>query len=265
MAPALQFTWEGITAQLGTFLWPFLRIGTALGIAPVLGARTLPMRVRIGLALVLSMIVGPLLSTPPAVLPWSAEMMILAVQQILIGMAFGLALMVIFSAMILGGQILAMQTGLGFATFIDPVNGVQTPVVSQFYVVMATLVFFSLNGHLAMISSLVDSFRILPVDGRIFQMEGVWPLLLWGGEIFRVAVRIALPGMATLLLVNLALGVITRAAPQLNIFSIGFPVIIMVGLAVISLTLPSAIVIFSRMLDAVWLFLQQAMVVTAGP
>ncbi|HED13568.1 MAG TPA: flagellar biosynthetic protein FliR [Gammaproteobacteria bacterium] len=264
MDPVLHLTWEGITAQLGSFLWPFLRIGTALGIAPVLGARTLPMRVRIGLALILSMIVAPLLPPAPAISPWSPEMVVLVLQQILIGMAFGLALMVVFSAMILGGQIIAMQSGLGFASLIDPVSGVQTPVVSQIYVVMATLVFFSLNGHLAMISSLVDSFRVLPVDGRSIRLDGVWSLLLWTGEIFRYAVRIALPGIATLLLVNLALGVITRAAPQLNIFSIGFPVIIMIGLAVISLTLPSAMVIFNHMLDAVWLFIHQAMAVSRG-
>jgi len=264
MDTALQLTWENITAQLGTVLWPFLRIGTALGIAPVLGARTLPMRVRIGLALALSMIVAPLLPTPPALLPWSAEIVVLAVQQMLIGIAFGLALLVIFSSLILGGQIIAMQTGLSFASLIDPVSGVQTPVVSQFYVVMATLVFFSLDGHLALISSLVDSFRVLPVDGRSIRLNGVWSLLLWGGEIFRTAVRIALPAMATLLLVNLALGVITRAAPQLNIFSIGFPVIIMIGLVVMSLTLPSAMVIFTQKLDEGWLFIQQAMTVSVG-
>ncbi len=264
MDPALQLTWESITSQLGSFLWPFLRIGTALGIAPVLGARTLPMRVRIGLALVLSFIVAPLLPPAPAISPWSAEMVLLVLQQILLGLAFGLAVMVIFSAMILGGQIIAMQAGLGFASMIDPVSGVTTPVVSQIYVVMATLVFFVLNGHLAMISSIVDSFRVFPVNVHAVHLQGIWSLLLWGSEIFRNAVRIALPAIATLLLVNLALGVITRAAPQLNIFSIGFPVIIMIGLVMISLTLPSAMVIFEHMQDALWLFIQQALEASYG-
>ncbi len=226
---------------LGSFLWPFLRIGAAVGVAPIFGARTVPLRVRLLLALALTVIVVPLVPTTPQVDALTAEGLRIAAQQILIGLSMGFVLLVVFAAFVLGGQIVAMQMGLGFASLVDPQNGVQTPMVSQFYILLATLIFLALDGHLTLIRVLVDSFQTMPIGVRGIGPEGLWQIVIWGREIFVGAVMIALPAITTLLLVNLAFGVLTRSAPQLNIFAVGFPVIITSGFVVITITLWSAL------------------------
>ncbi len=222
---------------VGIFLWPFLRIGAAVGVAPIFGARTVPVRVRLALALTLTTIVVPLVPSVPAAEILGADGLLIASQQILIGLSMGFVLLVVFVAFVLGGQVVAMQMGLGFASLVDPQNGVQTPMVSQFYVLLATLIFLALDGHLTLIQVLVDSFRTMPIGTAGIGTDGLWQVVIWGREIFAGAVMIALPSIVTLLLVNLAFGVLTRSAPQLNIFAVGFPVIIVSGYVVIMATL----------------------------
>lgn len=227
--------------MVGVFLWPFLRIGAAVGVAPVFGARSVPVRVRLVLALALTVIVVPLMPSAPATDILGAEGLLVAGQQMLIGLSMGFVLLVVFAAFVLGGQVVAMQMGLGFASLVDPQNGVQTPMVSQFYVLLATLIFLALDGHLTVIQVLVDSFRTMPIDATGIGKAGLWQVVNWGREIFAGAVMIALPSILTLLLVNLSFGVLTRSAPQLNIFAVGFPVIIVSGYVVIMVTLWTAL------------------------
>ncbi len=226
---------------VGIFLWPFLRIGAAVGVAPVFGARTVPVRVRLALAMALTVIVVPLMPSVPAMDILGAQGLQVAGQQILIGLSMGFTMLVVFAAFVLGGQIVAMQMGLGFASLVDPQNGVQTPMVSQFYVLLATLIFLALDGHLTLIHVLVDSFHTMPINATGIRTEGLWQVVIWGREIFIGAVMIALPSIVTLLLVNLSFGVLTRSAPQLNIFAVGFPVIIVSGYVVIMVTLWTAL------------------------
>jgi len=142
---------------------------------------------------------------------------------------------------ITGGQVIAMQMGLGFSLMIDPQNGSQAPVLSQFYLLMVILVYLALNGHLVLIEVLVDSFRIMPIGPEGLSADSYWQLAKWGGLIFSGGVGMAIPAIASLLVVNIAFGVMTRAAPQLNIFAIGFPITMLLGFAVIMVGLPSVV------------------------
>lgn len=153
----------------------------------------------------------------------------------------GFALQLVISAVITGGQVVALQMGLGFAMMVDPQNGSQAPVLSQLYVLMVLLVFLGLDGHLVMIEILTDSFRYMPISDKGLVPDDFWQLVTWGSMIFSGAVGIALPAIASLLVVNMSFGIMTRAAPQLNIFAIGFPITMMLGFAVVLLTLPSVI------------------------
>jgi flagellar biosynthetic protein FliR len=237
----MTFTSAQLTAWVGAFLWPLFRIGAMMMVAPVYGSRLVPVRIRLGIALALAILVAPLLPAVPAVEVFSFEALFIIAQQILIGVAMGFALQIVISAVITGGQVIAMQMGLGFSVMVDPQNGAQTPVLSQFYVIMVVLVFLALNGHLVMIEVLLDSFRTLPISSNGLVAADLWQLVSWGSMVFSGAVGMAIPAIASLLIVNFAFGIMTRAAPQLNIFAIGFPIIMMLGFAVVIITLPSVL------------------------
>ena len=174
-------------------------------------------------------LVAPLLPETPAIDPFSPSALVIAIPQVLIGIAMGLVLQLVFAAVVLGAQLLAMSMGLGFASMIDPQNGVHVPVVSQYYLVLATLIFLALDGHLVLVSVLADSFQTLPVGTTGLSPGGLWSLVAWGSHLFAGGVLIALPVVTATLVTNIAFGVITRAAPQLNIFAVGFPVTMLVG------------------------------------
>jgi len=230
-----------LTAYVGSLLWPLFRVGALILSAPVFGARMVPMRVRAGLSVLVTLAMLPVLPIPPAVDVFSAASVMIIAQQILIGVMMGFALQIVLSAVITGGQLIAMQMGLGFAAMVDPQNGAQTPVLSQFYVVMVILVFLSLNGHLVMFEVLHDSFVSMPIGKAVMSTDGLWLLIHWSGQLFAGAVGMAIPAIASLLIVNFAFGIMTRAAPQMNIFAIGFPITLLLGFGVIVATLPSVV------------------------
>lgn len=222
---------------LASLVWPMLRVSGFVLTAPVLGTRTVPPRVKVVVLLALSAAVAPLAGEPPAYALASGPGLVTSVQQLVIGAALGLSIRVVFLVLELAGQVIAMQMGLGFAAMVDPQSGSQVPVVSQFYVVVATLLFLSFNGHLMLVQVLADSFRILPVSTAGLAAGGMALALEWAGWLFAQAVVVALPALTALLLVNFAFGVMTRAAPQLNIFAVGFPVMILGGMLIALLTL----------------------------
>jgi len=247
----MSFTGVELTTWLATLLWPFMRIGAMFAAAPIFSARSVPVRIRIILAFLIAWLLVPVLPAPPNVELISGQALLISVHQVLIGVAMGFILQMVFAAFIIAGQSIAMAMGLGFASMIDPQNGMQVPVVSQVFLIMVTLVFLALNGHLVLIDVLAKSFENLPVGMMVPSRDGFWQLVNWGSDMFAGGMLIALPAVAALLLVNLAFGVTTRAAPQLNIFAVGFPVMIMVGLAFIILTLPTITSHLGRlMLDA---------------
>jgi flagellar biosynthetic protein FliR len=225
---------------LGMALWPFLRIGACLMVAPVFGGSYVPPRLRLALAGALTLVVLPLLPAGAPAPLLSADGVLITVQQLLIGAALGFALQLVFDALALGGQLLANGMGLGFAFNLDPLRGVQTPALGQLYVVLGTLTFLALDGHLAVIELLLDSFRGLPVGTAGLRPEDLQRLALWGTTLFAGALKIALPGMTALLVINLAFGAMSRAAPAFNLFAVGLPVALVFGLVIVLFGLPLA-------------------------
>lgn len=248
IAAGMHITGAELTSWLASLIWPFIRISAMFSAVPLFSARSVPVRIRILLAFFIALILVPVIPKPAAIDLISAEAVLVSVYQVLIGLAMGFILQMVFSAFVIAGQSIAMAMGLGFASIIDPQNGVQVPVVSQAFLIMVTLVFLALNGHLLLIEVLAESFQRLPVGLMVISQDSIWQLVLWGSNMFVGGVLVALPAVAALLLVNLAFGVTSRAAPQLNIFAVGFPVMIMVGMAFIILTLPSLTDHLSRLL-----------------
>ena len=234
----LSVTTGQIEAWVAMYLWPFVRVGACLMVAPVFGTSFVPPRSRLLLAAALTLLVAPLLP-PTNVAVLSATGFGIVAQQMLIGVAMGFVVQIVFDALAMAGQLLANSMGLSFAFNVDPLRGASTPVLGQFYSIIVTLTFLALNGHLALLEVLVDGFRSLPVGIDGLGTDGLWQVTLWGGQIFRGALLVSLPGVTALLVVNLAFGVVSRAAPSLNLFAIGFPVTLVCGLVIVMFGLPS--------------------------
>jgi len=234
--------------ELGRYLWPFFRIAGVVMVAPIFGARLVPMRIKLALSVAIALAVSPMLPASPAMVAGPAAGLVV-VHEIVLGIAMGFCLQMIFDAVVIAGQTIAMSMGLGFAMMVDPQRGVSVPVLSQFFLILGMLVFLSLGGHLAMIRMLVDSFELLPV-GESLTGEGIWTLLAWGSEMFAGALRVAIPAVTALLVVNLAFGVMSRAAPTLNLFAIGFPTALLLGFVVLLFNIGSFPATFSQLLQS---------------
>lgn len=241
-----------LEAWIGQYFWPFVRIGACLMVAPIFGNRNVSPRIRLILALAISLLVAPLLRMPPGVPLLSGEGFLITAQQLIIGLGIGFALQIVFEAISMGGQFLANSMGLSFAMNIDPINGANTPVLGQFYSIVVTLAFLALNGHLALIQVLADGFTTLPVGTTGFGGDGLWMLVNWGGQLFAGALSVALPGITALLVVNLGFGVMSRAAPTLNLFAVGFPAALALGLLIALAGLPIVQSSFINLLTAFW-------------
>ncbi|WP_241546773.1 flagellar biosynthetic protein FliR [Thiohalobacter thiocyanaticus] len=248
MATPLLFTTSQIAGWIGEFVWPFMRIGAMLMVMPVFGGRLVPARVRVLMAVVLAAVMLPVIPPVPAVDPLSAEAVAIAVQQLLIGLVMGFMLQLVFSALVIGGHAIAMSMGLGFASMVDPQNGVNVPVIGQYYVTLATLLFLALDGHLVLISVLAESFHQLPIAAHGLSRDVFWTLANWGTRMFAGGILIAVPALIALMLTNIAFGVVSRAAPQLNVFGVGFPVTLTFGFVVIYLTLSNLLPQFQTLL-----------------
>lgn len=235
---ALVLTAEQINGWIALVLWPLFRVAAFMSILPVLGGGEVPARVRTGLAVLITILIVPSIKAVPVVDPLSLESALISAQQIFIGVSMGMIVQLVFNAVTLAGESIAITMGLGFAMMNDPQNGVQVPTVSQFYLILATLLFLAFDGHHAVLLLMVGSFELLPV-GQALGPDAVWSLISWSSIVFLGALSIALPALASMLTVNLVMGVITKAAPQLNLFSVGFPITMTVGFAVILLTLPT--------------------------
>jgi flagellar biosynthetic protein FliR len=221
--------------ELALNVWPFFRIAGIVMVAPVFGARLVPSRTRLAFAVAATFVLAPLVPvTEPFELSLKAGFTV--IQEVLIGAAMGFCLQMIFDALIVAGQTIAMSMGLGLATMIDPQRGVTVPVISQFFVILGFLIFLSLGGHLATIRLVSDSFTLLPI-GHAVSREGVWMMASWGGQMLAGAVRIALPAATALLVANIAFGVMSRAAPSMNLFAVGLPAGLLLGFLILLLNL----------------------------
>lgn len=233
---------------LGLYFWPFIRIGAALMAAPLFGSRALPMRLRLVFALLLTVVMAPLLPATPALAFFTADGLAMLLRELLLGLVLGLALQLVFEAMALAGELLSSSMGLSFAQMSDPLRGVSSTVLASFLQALAVLSFLALGGHLALVEWLRESFVIQPIGGAPLSTAMLLPLVLEGSQLFAGALRVALPGVCALLLVNLAFGVMNRAAPALNMMSVGFPISLTAGLVILALSLGSIQTVFAEML-----------------
>jgi len=220
-----------IVARFYTFLWPMLRISALMVTAPVFALRAFNVRFRVLLAIVLAWMVYPM-HTWPVIDPVSAAGLKEIINQLAIGAIAGLILQMVVAAMVVGGQAIATSMGLSMANLMDPNMG-NVPVISQFLIVLGSLIFVGVGGHVILLGMIVESFHTLPIGTSIFSPESMGLLLRWSSMMFLGAVLMSLPVMVALLFVNIGVGVITRAAPSLNIFSVGFPASVAVGFIVL--------------------------------
>ena len=225
----ISFTSAELNAWIATFFFPLARILALLAAAPPFNNAGLTTRVRLVLGLTIAVAIAPALPPMPAIEPASGLGLLILAQQMIIGLAMGFALRLVFSAVDLAGMMISTQMGLGFATAYDPQSASQTPVVSEFIGLLALLMFLSIDGHLMVISTLVQSFTFLPVKLLAISKASWLNIASAGGIIFSAGVMLALPAVTALLITNVALGVLGRVAPQLNLIVIGFPVTILLG------------------------------------
>jgi len=218
-------------------MWPMLRISAMLMTAPIFSLNALNLRIRILFGLALTVMVYPLHDWP-VIDPLSGNGLLEVANQITLGVLMGLTLQVVVAAVLVAGQTISNSVGLSMATLIDPNSG-NVPVLSQFLIVMATLIFIGLGGHALLIGMVMESFNTMPVGKSLLSPSAWTALAAWSSMIFLGALLTALPVVVTMLFINIGLGITTRAAPALNIFSVGFPALLLAGFAVMMMSLPS--------------------------
>ncbi len=234
----LTFTEAQVLAWVTPLIWPFLRALAMFQALPILGTRTVPLRVRIGLAAFIAYAAQASLPASPVVALDSPAALLMVAQQLVIGLSLGFAVRVVFAAVEFAGELIGLQMGLNFAGFFDPLSATTATATSRFFGTMVAWLFIVMGGHLLVIAALVQSFQSFPVGPEPFAFMAQMQPQRWGAEIFATGLWIALPLVTMLLFVNLVLGTISRVAPQINIFAIGFPITLGVGLLGLMLTLP---------------------------
>lgn len=242
----MQFAY--IINYLSDFMWPFARITGLFLIAPLIGSSYIPVYIKLMVAAAITIFLVPLVESPSGIDPLSWRGITLLMQQLMIGLIIGLIMQVAFSAITIAGENIALTMGLGFASMTDPANGVTIPVVSQIMTVFASLYFLALNGHIALIQLLIDSFSLQPIHSFL-SLDTAFAVAQWGARMFIGALLVSIPAVTALLVVNIAMGLMTRVAPQMNIFSVGFPLTMMLGFIAIAVTIPMAMRIFQNILE----------------
>ncbi|MFV9668155.1 flagellar biosynthetic protein FliR [Pantoea sp. Ep11b] len=242
------------------FFWPLVRIMALFATAPILSERSVSKRVKIGLAVMITWLLMPLLPAVNVTL-FSPAGFWLLIQQMLIGIALGFTMQFAFAAVRCAGEVIGLQMGISFATFFDPGSRLNMPVLARFLDMLAMLLFLTFNGHLWLISLLADSFHTLPIGGHPLNANAFMALVKSGGLIFLNGMMLALPLIVLLLMLNLVLGLLNRVSPQLSIFAIGFPITLTVGILTISLLMPLLAPfcehLFGEVFDLLTLFLTE--------
>lgn len=257
----MNFTEAQLLNTFAMLMYPLMRISAMFVSMPVFSVHAMPAQVRVILAAVISFLIIPVLPPLPQIEMMSYEGIMIGVEQVAIGLTTGFILQMIFAALIFAGQGIAYGMGLGFASMVDPLNGQQVPVVAQFYMIATTLLFLSLDGHLLLIKLLVDSFTTLPI-GQIFDLNDVWTIITWSSRIFSDGLLFAMPIIISLLLVNIVFGVASKSAPQLQIFSVGFPITLMLGILLMWVTFPEVLELLPDMLNDGFELIKQLLRIT---
>ncbi|HEY7884055.1 MAG TPA: flagellar biosynthetic protein FliR [Cellvibrionaceae bacterium] len=241
---------------IGQYIWPFLRIGALFMAMPIVGARTVNARARLLLALMLTVLVGPFVPETPNISFFSGEGFSAITKEVLVGLSLGFVFQVALHIFVLGGQFIAMKMGLGFASMNDPSNGITVTVLSQFYLLLSTILFLAVNGHLIIFELIVTSFTTLPIGVGLTATDFIRIASL-GSWLFAMALVVALPVFTGLLIVNLAFGIMNRSAPQINVFTVGFPITLIFGLFFMWVALAVFLPNFYQVMDDIVLFSRQ--------
>lgn len=244
----MNFTEDELLAYLASFVWPFLRLSSMFISIPVFSVASVPPTLRVITGLLITLVVAPVLPAMPDIDLFSYQGWVVSVQQLAIGVTTGFILQMVMSIMLFAGQTIAYSMGLGFASMVDPSSGVQVPVIAQLFVISSSLLFLAVDGHLLLIEMLVQSFTTLPVAMVGVEAGDLWRVLAWSGQIFAGGLLLAMPVVATLLFVNISFGIASRAAPQLQLFGVGFPLTILLGMVLIWIGLAGMLEGFSGML-----------------
>ena len=257
------FSTAEITAFLGAWIWPFTRISAMMLVAPIFSSKSVPVRIRVASAIAITMVVAPILPPLPVVEFISGDAVLIAFHQVIIGAAMGFALQLAFNIFVMSGHILAMQAGLGFSMMNSPQDGVQVTVVGQLYLMFATLLYLAMDGHLILIREVINSFNILPIGVNGISPSGYWMLFSWSSKMFLSAVMMVLPAITALLMVNVSFGVMAKASPQLNPFSVGFLITIVLGFSIIYVTFPTLVPYFVQIMDDIFQLVKDMLIVSA--
>lgn len=234
----ISFTDAQWSEWIAALLFPLTRILALIASAPGIGDNSVPVQAKIGLALAITVLLAPALQLPHGLQPASAEGLLIMLMQMLAGLAMGFSMRLVFAAVEMAGESSGLQMGLGFASLYDPQNASFTPLISQFLARLAVLAFLAMDGHLYLLAALAESFQAFPIGHLTHSAMALQSLVSWGGSLFIFALQISLPLIGTLLIVNVALGILTRSAPQLNLFAVGFPLMLAAGFVMLALTLP---------------------------
>jgi flagellar biosynthetic protein FliR len=234
----ISFSSVELNAWLAGLLWPLSRVLGLVAAAPLFGNTAVPVQVKVALGTLLAMIIAPAVPPGPAADPMSVAGLLIVAKEMIVGLAMGFAMRIVFAAIEMAGEVASMTMGLGFASFFDPQTQGRSSGIGQFLALVATMVFLAVNAHLVLIEALAESFYTLPIGATPLAGKAPYELVRWGGQIFAAGLQLSLPIVAALLITNVALGILTRAAPQLNIFGIGFPITLGVGFLILSLALP---------------------------
>jgi flagellar biosynthetic protein FliR len=244
---------------LALFAFPLARVGGMMMTAPVFNNAGLSPRIRLLIALALAFALAPALPPLPPIAAGSWLGFLILGEQMLIGALLGFVLRITFSAVDTAGQLIGLQMGLSFAIFYDPRNAAQTPVVSEFMGLLATLIFLAMNGHLLLLAVLAESFQLFPIGLHSVASGSFAMILAWATTIFSAGLLLSLPLVAALLIANIAMGILARVAPQLNLFAIGFPVTMVAGFTVLMISLPYFGAALERLFDQSFFVLRAVM------
>jgi flagellar biosynthesis protein FliR len=247
-------TYAQLNVWLTSFLWPFVRILALIGTAPLFSQTAIPTTAKVGLGAFITLIVAPTIGAMPQVTVFSADGVLVMINQFIIGAALGVTMQIAFATIDAAGEFIGQQMGLSFAMLYDPREGGNAVVVSRYLDTIAMLAFIVVDGHLQMIGALVSSFQSVPVSANVLgaavHARGWQTIATYGAAVFSTGLLLALPVVAALLITNLSLGILNRVAPQIGIFQVGFPAMMLVGLLLIQLMVPNMMPFFQRVFDS---------------
>ncbi|GEK74407.1 MULTISPECIES: flagellar biosynthetic protein FliR [Halomonas] len=229
----VEITFDQLHGWLVAFLWPFCRITGLMLTSPIWGHSAMPRQGKIALAMALTVVMAPVLPAMPEVPLFSWAGLGIIVEQLLVGAAMGMVMRVTLVVVQATGEFIGLKMGLAFATFFDPASGTNMMVLSRFLYMITLLMFLAFNGHLMVLELLASSFETLPIGLGRYDPAAFEMLVRYGGTIFSSGMLLAMPLIASLMIVSLGLGILNRSAPQLTVFSIGFPASLTMGVVLL--------------------------------